>query len=130
MTIKPRFQGGSGFPNQFAPDIEKQSMEYGLKVGRAIEVRMVFKRLQQLTTGELRSEFQLRRLYAKGNQPIDKYKNELSINGDLSYINLDWTPVPIVPKFVDIVVNGISNRLFDVKAEAVDVMSSQENDFP
>ena len=126
MTIKPRFQGGSGFPNQFAPDIEKQSMEYGLKVGRAIESEWFSKDYNSSLHGELRSEFQLRRLYAKGNQPIDKYKNELSINGDLSYLNLDWTPVPIVPKFVDIVVNGISNRLFDVKAEAVDVMSSQD----
>jgi hypothetical protein len=34
--------------------------------------------------------------------------------------------VPIIPKFVDIVVNGISNRLFDVKAEAIDPVSSNK----
>ena len=55
-------------------------------------------------------------MYARGEQSIAKYKNELAIDGDLSYLNLDWTPVPIIPKFVDIVVNGMSDRLFKVKA--------------
>ena len=41
----------------------------------------------------------------------------------MSYINIDWTPVPIIPKFVDIVVNGMSDRLFKVKAYAQDGMS-------
>jgi hypothetical protein len=63
------------------------------------------------------------RLYARGEQPIQKYKNELAVDGDLSYLNLDWTPVPIIPKFVDIVVNGMSDRLFKVKAYAQDAMS-------
>ena len=61
-----------------------------------------------------------------GDQPIKKYKDEMSINGDISYLNLDWTPVPIIPKFVDVVVNGISNRMFDIKAEAVDPISSNK----
>ena len=60
------------------------------------------------------------RLYARGEQSIQKYKNELSINGDLSYLNLDWKPVPIISKFVDIVVNGISERMYSVKAYAQD----------
>jgi hypothetical protein len=47
----------------------------------------------------------------------------LAIDGDLSYLNLDWTPVPILPKFVDIVVNGMTDRLFKVKAYAQDAMS-------
>jgi len=66
------------------------------------------------------------RLYARGEQPVGKYKNELAINGDLSYLNLDWTPVPIMPKFVDIVVNGMSDRLFKVKAYAQDAMSQSK----
>jgi len=59
-------------------------------------------------------------LYARGEQSIQKYKDELSINGDLSYLNLDWKPVPIIPKFVDIVVNGISERTYDIKAYSQD----------
>ncbi len=44
----------------------------------------------------------------------------MSINGDLSYLNLDWKPVPILSKFVDIVVNGISDRSFDITAYSQD----------
>lgn len=123
---KPRFQNGAGFPNQFAPDIEKDSYEYGLRVGQAIESEWFSRDYDSSVHAEQRSEYLLRRLYAKGSQPIEKYKNELSVNGDLSYLNLDWTPVPIVPKFVDIVVNGISSRLFDVKAVAVDESSNEQ----
>ena len=68
-------------------------------------------------------EFHRLKLYARGEQSIRKYKNELAIDGDLSYLNLDWTPVPIIPKFVDIVVNGMSDRLFRVSAYAQDAMS-------
>ena len=51
------------------------------------------------------------------------------INGE-NFINLDWTPVPIIPKFVDIVVNGMSDRLFKVNCQAMDAMSSEKrNDF-
>jgi hypothetical protein len=60
------------------------------------------------------------RLYARGEQPTQKYKDELSINGDLSYLNLDWKPVPILSKFIDIVVNGIADRTFDLKAYSQD----------
>ena len=65
-------------------------------------------------------------MYARGEQSIAKYKNELAIDGDLSYLNLDWTPVPIIPKFIDIVVNGMSDRLFKVKAYAQDAMSQSK----
>ena len=67
--------------------------------------------------------FRSLRLYARGEQSTPKYKNELAIDGDLSYLNLDWTPVPVIPKFVDIVVNGMSDRLFKPKAYAQDAMS-------
>ena len=128
MINKPKFNSGSGFPNQFSPDEEKASLEYGLRVGRAIESEWFSRDYGSSLYGEIRSEFLNRRLYARGEQPVEKYKNELSVNGDISYLNLDWTPVPIIPKFVDIVVNGISNRLYDVKAEAVDQFSTVERD--
>ena len=126
MISKPRFQNGSGFPNQFAADIEKESLEYGLRVGQAIESEWFSREYDTALYNELRSEYLNRRLYAKGNQPVEKYKNELSVNGDLSYLNLDWTPVPIIPKFVDVVVNGISNRMFDVKVDALDETSNEK----
>jgi len=110
----------SFFPSQVASDEEKMSSEYGLRVGRAIQDEW-FK--SDSGTSRYRSNqntFHHLRLYARGEQPIQKYKDELSINGDLSYLNLDWKPVPIISKFVDILVNGISERSFDIKAYSQD----------
>jgi len=110
----------SSFPSQIASDAEKAGLEYGLKVARAIEHEW-FKRDSGATRFySNRDEYHRLRLYARGEQSVKKYKDELSINGDLSYLNLDWKPVPIIPKFVDIVVNGMSDRLYDVKAFSQD----------
>ena len=115
-----------GFPNQLASDAEKASEEYGLMVGRAIEAEWFRKEGGPARFYNNRDLYHKLRKYSMGEQSVRKYKDELAINGDISYLNLDWTPVPVIPKFVDIVVNGISNRLFDVKAEAVDPISSDK----
>ena len=116
----------SSFPSQIASDAEKASLEYGLKVARAIEHEW-FKRDSGATRFySNRDEYHRLRLYARGEQSVKKYKDELSINGDLSYLNLDWKPVPIIPKFVDIVVNGMSDRLYDIKAYSQDPSSVQK----
>ena len=108
------------FPSQVASDLEKQSKEYGLKVGKAIEYEWFKRDSGTNRFASNQNNFHKLRLYARGEQAIQKYKDELSINGDLSYLNLDWKPVPIIPKFVDIVVNGISERTFDIKAYSQD----------
>tara|TARA_X000001382_G_scaffold114207_1_gene92407 strand:- start:50 stop:2437 length:2388 start_codon:yes stop_codon:yes gene_type:complete len=111
----------SAFPSQVVSDQEKSSIEYGRQVAQAIEGEWFS---QGRTTGNRYltnwNNFNQLRLYARGEQSVQKYKDELSINGDLSYLNLDWTPVPILSKFVDIVVNGISQKSYDVKAYAQD----------
>ena len=108
------------FPSQVVSDIEKISYEYGLKVAQAIEKEWFDKDNFSGRYIHNRNNFRNLRLYARGEQSIKKYKDELSINGDLSYLNLDWKPVPIIPKFVDIVVNGMSNRTYDIKAFSQD----------
>ena len=114
-----RGRSNSYFPSQVVSDSEKISYEYGLKVAKAIEQEWFH------TSGggrhdQNRNNFHSLRLYARGEQSIQKYKDELSINGDLSYLNLDWKPVPIISKFVDIVVNGMAERLYDIKAYSQD----------
>ena len=117
----------SSFPSQVVPVAEKLSWEYGLKVAQAIEH-------EWFRGGRVNSSrwhvgyqnFNRLRLYARAEQPIQKYKDELSVNGDLSYLNLDWKPVPIIPKFVDIVVNGISSKNYGIKAYAQDPYSLKQ----
>jgi len=108
------------FPSQVAPDIEKVSQEYGLKVAKAIESEWFVRDGVTYRFANNQDSFHKLRMYARGEQSVQKYKDELSINGDMSYLNLDWKPVPIIPKFVDIVVNGIAERIYDVKAYSQD----------
>jgi hypothetical protein len=110
----------SYFPNQVVSDSEKASNEYGLKVAKAIQTEWFDDDRNNFRYTTNKNNFHNLRLYARGEQSIQKYKDELSINGDLSYLNLDWKPVPIIPKFVDIVVNGIAERTYDIKAYSQD----------
>ena len=110
----------SYFPSQTVSDAEKLSYEYGLKVGKAIEQEWFNHDKGSNRYKANSNDFHNLRLYARGEQSIQKYKDELSINGDLSYLNLDWKPVPIISKFVDIVVNGIAERTYDIKAYSQD----------
>ena len=119
--------GNSIFPSQVVSDAEKASWEYGEQVAQAIEQEWFSQGRtngnRYLTTW---NNYNRLRLYARGEQPTQKYKDELSINGDLSYLNLDWKPVPIVSKFVDILTNGISNKDYQINAFAQDPESLEK----
>ncbi len=112
----------SSFPDQVVPEEVKNTYEYGLQVGRAIEGEWFRygsgRGNDRFSTNY--NNFHRLRLYSRGEQSVQKYKDELSISGDLSYLNLDWTPVPIIPKFVDILVNGMSQKIYDIKAFSQD----------
>jgi len=115
----------SNFPSQAVSDSEKKTVEYGTQVAKAIEQEWFNSgRGSQGRYYALRDEFHRLRLYARGEQSIRKYKDEFAINGDLSYLNLDWKPVPIIPKFIDIVVNGMQDRLYNVRAVGEDPIST------
>lgn len=116
----------ASFPSQAVSDEEKMSAEYGARVGAAIEHEWFSNNQNYNRYTTFRESFHSLRLYARGEQSIKKYKDELSINGDLSYLNLDWKPVPIIPKFVDIVVNGMADRSYDIKAYSQDPASIKE----
>tara|TARA_R110000744_G_scaffold36585_1_gene84448 strand:- start:468 stop:2879 length:2412 start_codon:yes stop_codon:yes gene_type:complete len=111
----------SPFPDQVVSDEEKATLEYGLQVSRAIEQEW----FNYGGAGSNRyatnwNNFHSLRLYARGEQSVQKYKDELAINGDLSYLNLDWKPVPILSKFSNIVANGITQKQYDISSYAQD----------
>jgi len=103
------------------------SWKYGKQVADAIQSEWF---AQGRTNGNRYltsfNNFHNRRLYARGEQSVQKYKDELSINGDLSYLNLDWKPIPILSKFVDILTNGISAKDYEIKAYAQDPESMKK----
>jgi len=114
------------FPSQAVSNAEKASEKYGLEVAKAVESEWFKRDSGTARYYANRDNFHRLKLYARGEQSIQKYKDELSVNGDLSYLNLDWKPVPIIPKFVDIVVNGIAERTYDIKAYSQDPASVQK----
>ena len=114
----------SSFPSQAVSDAEKRSDEYGTQVAKAIEQDWFNRDGNVGRYYQSSNQYHMLRLYARGEQSIGKYKDEFSVNGDLSYLNLDWKPVPIIPKFVDIVVNGMQDRLFSIKAVGQDPIST------
>ena len=113
----------SSFPSQVVSDEVKNSWEYGEQIAQAIEGEWWRQGGNGTRFATSYNRFHSLRLYARGEQPVQKYKDELSINGDMSYLNLDWKPVPVLSKFVDIVVNGMSNKMFQIKANAQDPVS-------
>ena len=119
----------SSFPSQVVPAAEKSTYDYGLAVGRAVENEW-FRGDRGLGDGGRFGNnwryFNNLRLYARGEQSVQKYKDELSINGDLSYLNLDWKPVAVLSKFVDIVVNGMTDKGYEIKSFATDPFASKE----
>lgn len=116
----------SSFPDQVVPDAVKNSYDYGLQVAQAIENEWFNQDYSGDRYLQNFQNFHRLRLYARGEQPIQKYKDELSINGDLSYLNLDWKIVPILPKFVDIIVNGMTDKGYEIKSFATDPFAVKE----
>ena len=119
----------STFPSQVVPDAEKKTYEYGLAVAKAVEDEWFRGDRGTLNGGRFGTNwtrFNDLRLYARGEQSVAKYKDELSTNGDLSYLNLDWKPVAVLSKFVDIVVNGMTDKGYEIKSFATDPFALKE----
>jgi hypothetical protein len=114
-----------GFPNQNQPFEIQKSPDFGLQVGQAIQYEWFKKQGTGCKFFDNRNEFHNRRLYANGLQSVSKYKGYMATNGDLSYLNLDWSIVPIIPKFCDLISNGMSNRDYAIKAFSIDPVSTE-----
>src|SRR6056297_3412280 len=113
-----------GFPNPLARESEKESKDYGLSFFKAMYRAWAGENETLLDQRSIR--YRRARQYAGGYQDEDQYKDLLNKEGDLSYLNLNWDIVPIIPKFIDLVVNSITNYEFDIKARAIDPVSSDK----
>lgn len=117
-----------GLPDPLASDEEKNQEKYGLQMGKYIEYEW-FYRPESTTHGKCtyydkRDRYHKLRLYGRGEQSSKLYKDLLNGGEDTSYVNYDWRPIQVIPKFVNLIVNQMSERLFDIKAEATDKFST------
>jgi len=111
----------NGFPSALASEVEKETKEYGLQFIRSMYNKWAGADGSLLDNRILR--FDTLRSYAGGYQDTDQYRDLLNVKGDLSFVNLDWSVVPIIPKFVDLIVNSITNYEYSIKANAIDPLS-------
>ena len=114
----------AGLPRQNDKFSDKIKPEYGLKVGRAISYQWFKRDNGTCRFYSNRAEVIRRRAYAQGIQNTAKYKDAMKLNGDMSYLNLNFSPIPIIPKYVDVVVNGINEKEYNVRAFSIDPVSS------
>jgi hypothetical protein len=113
-----------GFPNVLASESEKGTKKYGLAFFRSMYREWAGEDgglLDQRTT-----RFETARKFAGGYQDPDQYRDLIAVSGDMSYMNLDWSIVPIIPKFVDLVVNSITNYEYSIKARAIDPVAQDQ----
>ena len=121
-----------GFPDPLSTPEEKSTLEYGLSFAKAILNQWGGMDQENSLMRRRQKVFNRNKHYANGTQDTSIYTQLLtSLNpndGDGTLLNLDMTPVPILPKFVRIVVNKILSRNPYPNLEAVDPLSSSEKD--
>lgn len=125
---KFKILGNVGFPNPIESFEVKKTQAWGLDLARAIQSEWYYNLGGGCRFYTQREQFLERRAYANGLQSMGKYKDSLGTNGDLSYLNLSKKPITIIPKLRDIVVNGMANRGYSVKANATDKVSQKERE--
>jgi hypothetical protein len=122
----------NNFPDPLASYEAKQSKDYGLQYAKSIETQWGRPEDEGSLFRRRLKEFEQNRDYANGTQDTAIYKQILNSldpnNGDGTLLNIDWSPVPIVPKFVKIVVNKILSRNPYPNIEAVDPLSVSEKE--
>lgn len=121
-----------GFPDPLAHANEKETEDYGLDYAKSIESQWGTAADAESTYKKKMNTFHRSRQYANGTQDTTVYKKLLTSldpnGGSGSLLNLDFTPVPILPKFVRIVVNNILSKNPYPNVEAIDPLSSSTRD--
>jgi len=114
----------NGYPSPLATNEEKADIKYGLDYFKAMYYD--HSKNSDVYHRDRKIRYSRNRAYAEGSQDIGKYKDLLDVQGDTAYLNIDFTPVPIIPKFVDVIVNGMVNQEYDIKAKSVDPIAAKE----
>lgn len=123
-------KGSSNFPDPLVSQQEKSSYAYGKQYAKAIEKQWGSLDNTSSILKERNKTFDRNREYANGTQDTTIYKQILTNldpnNADGSLVNIDYTPVPILPKFAKIVANKILSRDPYPNLEAIDPLSISE----
>jgi hypothetical protein len=78
----------------------------------------------------IRLEYQTIKGYAQGNQSINKYKPWMGIDddNDETFMNIDWSVIPIVPKYRRIALSKLYKAGFNIVATPIDPSAIEEKE--
>lgn len=113
-------------PSPMAPNSEKLSPAYGLKVAQA--VFQTFMADDNSYYYRRNAEFKINRQFAAGKQPMKTYLDLLDIDEKESFIKLEYHPRPIAIKFRDILVNSIMEKVERVKCKGLSLEISERKE--
>lgn len=121
-----------GYPDPLASSKEKDKPEYGLKYAKFISGHWFNGGLSsddQCSYQERRNWIREQRLYAKGRQDEKIYKDVVSKETeDLTFMNLDWRPINLMGKFVNVVANGIQEDNYTIGVSALSTHAGVEKE--
>lgn len=100
---------------------KKKTKDFGLKIAKHIETHFAG---QYYTDRNKRIEKNVK--FAMGKQPMQEYLSQMNIDGKDVYINLDTTPPPIAPKFVEVIIGSLMKRQESPRVSAVDPISVKQ----
>jgi hypothetical protein len=77
-----------------------------------------------------RYRYEVYKSYAMGNQSINKYKPLMGIDEESreTWLNIDWSVIPIVPKFRRIALGKLSKVGYNIVATPIDALANEENE--
>jgi len=75
-----------------------------------------------------RYRYELYKQYAMGNQSINKYRPLMGVDEESTetWLNIDWSVIPIVPKFRRIALGKLSKIDYNIVATPVDALANEE----
>lgn len=121
----------SGFPSHLVPPQQKDRswcLEYCKSFDRE------FSNGSGRMLRYMQQDYEKYRSYARGQQAIDQYKEMLGYTkrkgkNSMTWRNLDWNVVPVVPTLVQMVINKVLSQQKDILITAIDPVSQNEQRF-
>jgi len=109
-----------------SPSIKKKD-EYGIHIAKWIDNTVSSGHNSYYYKRNKRIE--INRQIAQGRQSMGSFLDRMGIDGQQSFINLDWKPPAIMPKFIQVLLNGFIKRDEKPKVSAIDPVSIERKKY-
>lgn len=105
--------------NPLANDSTKSSKEFGLQTIKDIYFRWK-SGFGKESWDQRVKRFEYNRSFARGKQPMEEYKDIINADGELAFINLDYSPLPIAVPFINRLKDRYNQRIEKITCSSID----------